>query len=568
MPVLYSKKYYQLPTKKTVDLILYAIRSYYKQPPIPELALKASASGDPLRYIFDFVAENVVYKKDPFNNEIVTTPHRLMLDGQGDCKKMTVFIGAALLYLQVPFYCKMVSYDGLTWSHIYIIVPAKYGYVTLDPVNNNRYNSEVKHAKSIVFDINNNIMQKLSLLGRDPGGSFSVNSLVSGLNDVVAVIEDDVSFVAASPPVLANEDQDLNDWEALGDDDLYSVDLSREFDESEGVKGIGGISGLFSTAKGRARRKEKRAARKSGRIEKKSARKTRRNARKNMTHSEKKADRKKERDERRQRRKDGRRAKSMGKAQSMPGPISRFIGKYPEMWLMYFGGSLHSDIELTGSGLRKLDRVKRAAARVQKKKGVSPSQLLAFVDSQIMLKYGMPAEEFLPVFAAHNKKGVAGLGEPVSATVIGVVAGITALVGAVTTLVVGLSKGDLNESDLPKAGDIAIPGIDPDKIKGDIMQTGAGDVWKWATEVYGDVGDIIQNAKRVYDTVYKGGDVEPDVLDKGSDSVENRDSGSAVDNKPVDETAGGGKINILWWGLGALALVYGASKIISSRSRR
>jgi hypothetical protein len=114
--------------------------------------------------------------------------------GKGDCKKFTTFILAVLKAKGIPAFAKVVSYDGFAWAHIYAIVPNGNGYITLDPVNHCKYNSEVDYIKAQNFYLDgskSNIMTKLSLMGSL--GKLSPQSAVAGIGEASDDFLGDVS---------------------------------------------------------------------------------------------------------------------------------------------------------------------------------------------------------------------------------------------------------------------------------------------------------------------------------------------------------------------------------------
>lgn len=157
----------------TIDLIVDTINQCAFTPYVDNLTrsllVKSSSYKDFLKRVFDFACDNVEYKLDPAGTEIVTTPWRLINDGQGDCKKLTVLIASILKCAGIKPLLKVISYNGKEYEHIYVIVPTGKGsYITLDPVNHCKYNAEIKHAKAFTVDTNKNRMD-LQLLGNAPG---------------------------------------------------------------------------------------------------------------------------------------------------------------------------------------------------------------------------------------------------------------------------------------------------------------------------------------------------------------------------------------------------------------
>jgi len=423
MPVLFSKS--RANTSDTVKLILETIENFSNTETVVRISNKLNCQRNEafLRRLFNFVCNNVVYERDPIGKERVTTPKRLLLDGVGDCKKMTTFIGAILLHCKIPFLIKVVGYSQDKWDHIFIIVPRKDGsYITVDPVNNCKFNKEVKFIRAKTINRKGKTME-LSLLGRM---NQSANPDIPDKLNIMGSLE--------------NFDNDLF---SLGQDNR---ELGSEIE----------IYSLESMA-GRKERRARRAARKA----RAAARKAEKRRIRALPRAERKAVRRVKRQDRKARRKDARAAKKLGKSIGLPGPISKFIGKWPEMWLMFFAKNDNPEYELSPSGIKKFNRVSRAASKVQRRKGVSPAQLLSFVDTVIEKKYGMSAEEFVPVWIQGKAVRVGqvsgiGLGEPLTAATAGIITGAIAAAAAIAAKIVGLSKDDINESDLPDEADITL----------------------------------------------------------------------------------------------------------------
>jgi hypothetical protein len=155
----------------TVNLIRKTVLEYSNSPFVGRLVakLKAESTSDEsfFKNLFNFACRHVKYKRDEPGHEKVTTPERLLRDGVGDCKKFTTLIGAALVKAGFKPVLKIVSYDNVSWAHIYIIVPVKgeRKYIVLDPVNKQLYDKEVLHKKAWLHTLNGENME-LSLLGR------------------------------------------------------------------------------------------------------------------------------------------------------------------------------------------------------------------------------------------------------------------------------------------------------------------------------------------------------------------------------------------------------------------
>lgn len=197
----------------TVGLIIKTINRYATDPAVQQITQHISKTSphDFLRGLFDFVCKNVSYEKDPDGHERITTPMRLLRDGKGDCKKMSVFISSVLKCKGINNYLRIVSYDGKSFAHIYPIVPTGNSYITMDPVNDEKYNREVDHVKSETYNLNGKKMN-LSILGRTNQSSqfpaLSFKSAVAG----VAALDDDLSEMGCNRCPANNYNADAMGW--------------------------------------------------------------------------------------------------------------------------------------------------------------------------------------------------------------------------------------------------------------------------------------------------------------------------------------------------------------------
>ncbi len=207
----------------TVNLIRDTINAYSESPFVVNLTAKLQSKYKTVdeftRALFIYADKSVKYQRDQPGHERVTTPKRLIQDGVGDCKKFTVLIGAVLKKAGFNPLLKVVSYDGESYAHIYIILPIGNGkkYITLDPVNKHLYNKEVDYIKATVHNLQGNDM-KLSLLGRPANAPIDLSSALS----TMTVREQDKSLAAVTDDLLG----DMS--EISGCDTLRGADFAIE----------------------------------------------------------------------------------------------------------------------------------------------------------------------------------------------------------------------------------------------------------------------------------------------------------------------------------------------------
>lgn len=86
--------------------------------------------------IFGYLIDKVTYREDPDGVQLVKTPARLLHDGVGDCKSMSIFIASCLHCLGIPFVFRFVGFtNNQIYSHVYVVAnPGTAKQVILDPV--------------------------------------------------------------------------------------------------------------------------------------------------------------------------------------------------------------------------------------------------------------------------------------------------------------------------------------------------------------------------------------------------------------------------------------------------
>jgi hypothetical protein len=189
----------------TVKLIVSTINTYANSPFVQDTAkaikAKSPTKADFLKNLFGVACKNIKYLMDQPGHEVIYTPLLLMKMGKGDCKKFTVFIGAVLKAAGIDGVPKVVKYDlAKDWEHIYIISrDANGGYVTLDPVNHQKFDKEVKYVQARLNYLDGTyspIMKgnKLSLMGNLGLGDGS--DFIQGVNDSATTILDDLSVIS------------------------------------------------------------------------------------------------------------------------------------------------------------------------------------------------------------------------------------------------------------------------------------------------------------------------------------------------------------------------------------
>lgn len=75
---------------------------------------------DKCQDIFGYLCNNVRYKLDDDGKQYIKSPARLIHDGCGDCKSLTMFIACCLHCLGIRHIVRFVNFDGGTqYTHVY-----------------------------------------------------------------------------------------------------------------------------------------------------------------------------------------------------------------------------------------------------------------------------------------------------------------------------------------------------------------------------------------------------------------------------------------------------------------
>lgn len=190
----------------TLNYLINAINVDSKTDFVKECVKKLrSVSSDNFTFIhnlFNFVCRNVKYKLDENGTERIFTAQRTVREGmQGaDCKKMAGLIAAVLQAAGIDCALKHVYYyDQITnawkdYTHIYVIVPFPdvQHYITVDPTNDCKWNTEIHHDKATLYFLNGNKMD-LKVMGNNNGtknwGFQDHTALTAGrISDDLAII--------------------------------------------------------------------------------------------------------------------------------------------------------------------------------------------------------------------------------------------------------------------------------------------------------------------------------------------------------------------------------------------
>lgn len=86
--------------------------------------------------VFWFVVNNITYRQDEGNNQMIKTPSRLFSDRQGDCKSMSLFCASCLWCLGARVTFRFVSFDhhANNYTHVYCVAEKDGEQYIVDPV--------------------------------------------------------------------------------------------------------------------------------------------------------------------------------------------------------------------------------------------------------------------------------------------------------------------------------------------------------------------------------------------------------------------------------------------------
>lgn len=78
--------------------------------------------------VFAYLVNHVSYKLDDAGQQYIKSPARLLADGCGDCKSLTMFIACCLHCLGIKHIIRFVNYDGGNqYTHVYPVAIDEHG---------------------------------------------------------------------------------------------------------------------------------------------------------------------------------------------------------------------------------------------------------------------------------------------------------------------------------------------------------------------------------------------------------------------------------------------------------
>ncbi len=145
-----------------------------------------------LENIYWFVKRNIQYKPDPGGKELVRSPGYLFQSAAGDCKSLSVAIGALCRAFGIPYQYRFIRQAGAsTLHHVYVVATcpdgSARGEVLLDAVHRS-------------FDSEPNYVQKVDLIPgqRVPAG---IRGISIGWESVLPLLLIFVIWIASAKKV-------------------------------------------------------------------------------------------------------------------------------------------------------------------------------------------------------------------------------------------------------------------------------------------------------------------------------------------------------------------------------
>ena len=111
-----------------VSAITSCYEIYKEQPQDHVRELRGLTVDEQCRAIFAYLAEHVRYELDKDGEQYIKSPARLLQDGCGDCKSLTMYISCCLHCLGRKHIIRFVNFDGGTqYTHVYPVAVDEMG---------------------------------------------------------------------------------------------------------------------------------------------------------------------------------------------------------------------------------------------------------------------------------------------------------------------------------------------------------------------------------------------------------------------------------------------------------
>lgn len=118
--------------------VVAAVVNYYerwKEQPKEILQSICGSIDQQCESVFAYLVNNTYYVLDSYGNQFIKSPARLLNDGTGDCKSLTMFLACCLHCLHIPHIIRFVNFDGGNqFTHVYCVALDENGKeIVLDP---------------------------------------------------------------------------------------------------------------------------------------------------------------------------------------------------------------------------------------------------------------------------------------------------------------------------------------------------------------------------------------------------------------------------------------------------
>ena len=98
---------------------------WFKEQPkdhVAEVAASGASVRDKCLAVFKHLVAHVQYQLDPDGKQLIKSPARLLADGCGDCKSLTMYINYCLYCLGIRHKFRFVNFDGGDqYTHVYAV---------------------------------------------------------------------------------------------------------------------------------------------------------------------------------------------------------------------------------------------------------------------------------------------------------------------------------------------------------------------------------------------------------------------------------------------------------------
>lgn len=108
--------------KDVLSAELDCYQRFREQPRELVSSLHGMTIDEQCRSLFAYLVERVIYRLDPAGDQYIKSPARLLADGEGDCKSLTMFFVCCLHCLGISHKIRFVNFDGTRqYSHVYAV---------------------------------------------------------------------------------------------------------------------------------------------------------------------------------------------------------------------------------------------------------------------------------------------------------------------------------------------------------------------------------------------------------------------------------------------------------------